>query len=56
MNSRLQRFYEEWDRLTVDQKLDIMKAAPEFYHAASWLHAWYTVKERGNEWLRKFRI
>ena len=35
----LQQFSEEWDQLTVDQKLGIMKAAPEFYNAASWLHA-----------------
>ena len=54
----LQQFSEEWDQLTVDQKLDTMKAAPEFYNAASWLHAYYRIKGRGNGWLRQkqFRI
>lgn len=44
LRQRLDYFCETWAELTADQKLDIMEAAPEFYHAASWLHALYTTE------------
>lgn len=47
LRQRLDYFCETWVGLTADQNLDIMKTAPEFYHAASWLHARITQLEKG---------
>lgn len=56
LRERLGYFCETGAELTDDQKLDIVKAAPEFYTAASWLSVHYTVKERSKEWLRQKQL
>ncbi len=47
LRQRLDYFCETWAELTDDQKLGIIRAAPEFYIAAAWLRAHTTELMKG---------